>query len=361
VRISLFRIGNVSYNHLNSSHLQGMDVRLSTQALSVQHSSDSVTVNLCQTLNQPDSKAVVSALSARACVVTVPLGCLKAGSVSFSPELTAPKATAINRIGFGLYNKVVIRFQEADVFWDRKTLGFGLVSLSNLKGSSESVTSGQIDPVSEIWFPFFMNLIPSTGSFTLVGACHRPEMEMLCDTEITELAMRALAAFFSNSRLPSPVEVKVTRWNSDRFSQGSYSSLPAGAEPDLYRTLARPEGALFFAGEHTIAMYPQSIHGAILSGQDAARAVSKYLNRQIHVRPQANGSISGQSAVNSVSTASAQPSIDLVIPTTGPFTTTLAEVELAHDRSLSSLQLADELQLELSEWQNPPDDAFFEW
>lgn len=39
-------------------------------------------------------------------VVTLPLGCLKHGDVAFAPPLPARKVDAIQRLGFGLLNKV---------------------------------------------------------------------------------------------------------------------------------------------------------------------------------------------------------------------------------------------------------------
>lgn len=55
-------------------------------------------------------------LVADAVVVTLPLGVLKAGKVSFSPPLPAPKLAAIGRLGFGVLNKVYLRFSKP--FWE---------------------------------------------------------------------------------------------------------------------------------------------------------------------------------------------------------------------------------------------------
>ncbi len=60
------------------------------------------------------------------CVVTLPLGVLKAGSVSFDPPLPSDKQGAIDRFGMGLLDKVVLEFPE--VFWDDRYEWFGYVS-----------------------------------------------------------------------------------------------------------------------------------------------------------------------------------------------------------------------------------------
>jgi monoamine oxidase len=48
-------------------------------------------------------------------VVTVPLGVLKRGAPGFSPVLPPDRLAAIGRLGFGCYEKVVLRFGEP--FW----------------------------------------------------------------------------------------------------------------------------------------------------------------------------------------------------------------------------------------------------
>ena len=42
-----------------------------------------------------------------AVIVTVPLGCLKAGDITFEPSLPAWKTEAIDKLGFGNLNKVM--------------------------------------------------------------------------------------------------------------------------------------------------------------------------------------------------------------------------------------------------------------
>jgi len=49
------------------------------------------------------------------CLVTLPLGVLKAGRVTFAPPLPRAKAAAVGRLGVGCLNKVLLRFGSA--FW----------------------------------------------------------------------------------------------------------------------------------------------------------------------------------------------------------------------------------------------------
>ena len=61
-----------------------------------------------------------------AAVVTLPLGVLKAGAVEFSPALPRAKAAAVDALGMGVMDKVVLRFAEP--FWPTTTDLFSYAS-----------------------------------------------------------------------------------------------------------------------------------------------------------------------------------------------------------------------------------------
>jgi len=63
-------------------------------------------------------------------------------------------------------------------------------------------------------------------------------------------------------------------WDSDPFSRGAYSYVKAGGE-GCQKTLGAPVAeTLFFAGEATdITGYNGTVHGAIASGQRAAKEI----------------------------------------------------------------------------------------
>jgi len=70
--------------------------------------------------------------------------------------------------------------------------------------------------------------------------------------------------------------VVITRWATDPFTLGAYSSIPPRASGKDYDTLAEPIGdRVFFAGEATSRTYPATVHGAFLSGEREARRISK--------------------------------------------------------------------------------------
>lgn len=68
-----------------------------------------------------------------AAVITVPLGVLKSRQIEFSPPLPEWKQKAMQRLGFGLLNKLVLVFEKP--FWDSSVELFGYVG-SGKEGSS---------------------------------------------------------------------------------------------------------------------------------------------------------------------------------------------------------------------------------
>ena len=83
----------------------GLDVRLSTKVTEVSYNSSGVTV---VTDNESFEAASV--------VVTLPLGVLQSKTVKFSPELSHSQQVAVDGLGMGLMNNVVLEFEEP--FWD---------------------------------------------------------------------------------------------------------------------------------------------------------------------------------------------------------------------------------------------------
>ena len=110
-----------------------------------------------------------------AVVVTVPLGVLQAGTIQFQPALPTPKSAAINSLGMGVMDKVVLCFDEA--FWD----------------SEVDLFSHASDPPGH--FIEWYNAVPWTGRPVLVGFnAGRPadEIETWSDAETLSAALDVL-------------------------------------------------------------------------------------------------------------------------------------------------------------------------
>ena len=225
----------------------GRDIRLDHPVAGIDHSGPTVVVNT----ESGDS------FEADRVVVTVPLGVLKAGAISFAPALPPTMRDAIAALDMGILNRTVLLFDEP--FWDRHTEWIGYA------GQQPGRWSETLNLYPYLGQPVLAMFNP--GSF---GA----EIEAYSDTEITSRAVGALEAMFG--AVPDPVDAVSTRWGSDPWSWGSYSYLPVGVEFDTYREMARPVGdRLFFAGEATHSRFPSTVHGALLSGRRAARQIAR--------------------------------------------------------------------------------------
>ncbi|XP_076954050.1 lysine-specific histone demethylase 1 homolog 1-like [Bidens hawaiensis] len=186
---------------------------------------------------------------------TVPLGVLKKPTIEFIPDLPQRKKDAIERLGFGLLNKVAILFPYD--FWGGEIDTFGHLSdKTDKRGefflfySYSSVSGGPL-------------LIALVAGEAAIG------FEQMSPVESVNKVMEILKGIFNPKGIavPDPLQAICTRWGQDEFSYGSYSYVGIGASGNDYDVLAESVGGrLFFAGEATNKLYPATMHGAFLSG-----------------------------------------------------------------------------------------------
>ncbi|EAQ93382.1 hypothetical protein CHGG_01617 [Chaetomium globosum CBS 148.51] len=212
-------------------------------------------------------------------VSTIPLGVLKHGNVKFEPPLPSWKSDAIDRLGFGVLNKVILVYKEP--FWDEDRDIFGVLRSPTIRHSLD-----QKDYASQRgrFFQWF-NVTKTSGLPVLIALMAGDagfDTEQTCNDDLVAEATSILRSVYG-SRVPHPIEAVVTRWASDKFARGSYSSAGPDMKADDYDTMARPIGNLFFAGEHTCGTHPATVHGAYLSGLRAASEVLDAMIGPIHV------------------------------------------------------------------------------
>jgi len=192
-------------------------------------------------------------------ISTFPLGVLQSGSVTFNPALPDHKLNAINKVGFGVMNKIVLEFPEC--FWKSSVEGIGFMS-SSIQGE----------------FNFFLNMQPLLNRPILmcfVAADFAHLMEKMSDSQIIDRIMEILTKTHGGKPIAHPVKYHITRWRSDPFSRGSYSFMKVGSSMNDVNSLAEPVGRLHFAGEATF-VYPGYTHGAFLSAhREANRIIEK--------------------------------------------------------------------------------------
>lgn len=228
---------------------QGQDIRLNQVVSGIAYTNTGVTV----TTNG-------GTFTADRVIITVPLGVLKKKKITFVPALPSAYQTAISKLGMGtgVLNKVILRFPY--VFWP-KTDWLGYVPTSSELGKFQD------------WFNPSPGLNGAPVIIGFTAGTYGQQMEALTDGQIVDKAMAVLRDMFGTG-IPLPVDYQITRWDQDPFSYGSYSFFATGSTPAMVKTLnGGISNRVFFAGEHTHPDYPQTTHGAYLSGERAANQI----------------------------------------------------------------------------------------
>ncbi|KAK3714735.1 hypothetical protein LTR37_007715 [Vermiconidia calcicola] len=203
-------------------------------------------------------------------VVTAPLGVLKADVIDFDPLLPSWKQGVIDRMGFGLLNKVILLYDQP--FWDDSRDMFGLLNEAENKNSLDP------DDYAKRRGRFYLiwNASPISGRPALVAlmagnAAH--DVETTDSARLLAEINGRLGKVFPSERIPAPTEVIVTRWKKDPFTRGTYSYVGPKTRSGDYDLMAEPVGNLHFAGEATCGTHPATVHGAFLSGLRVAAEV----------------------------------------------------------------------------------------
>ncbi|XP_044473727.1 lysine-specific histone demethylase 1 homolog 2-like [Mangifera indica] len=211
---------------------------------------------------------------------TVPLGVLKKGTIKFEPELPQRKLAAIERLGFGLLNKVAMVFPH--VFWGEELDTFGCLN-------EHSSRRGE--------FFLFYGYHTVSGGPVLIALVAGEAAQSFESTDPSTLLHRVLSVLRGIYKpkgidVPNPIQTICTRWGNDPFAYGSYSHIRVQSSGSDYDILAESVGSrLFFAGEATTRQYPATMHGAYLSGlREASRILraSRCMNNSFRRSVQRN-------------------------------------------------------------------------
>ncbi|XP_020572869.1 lysine-specific histone demethylase 1 homolog 3 [Phalaenopsis equestris] len=198
-------------------------------------------------------------------LITIPLGCLKANTIKFSPPLPDWKESSIQRLGFGVLNKVVLEFPS--IFWDETVDYFG-------------ATAEETDSRGRCFM--FWNVMKTVGAPVLIALVVGKAAvygQNLSSADHVNHALSVLRKLFGEASVPDPVAYVVTNWGVDPFSRGAYSYVAVGASGEDYDFLGRPvANCLFFAGEATCKEHPDTVGGAMMSGLREAVRINDILS-----------------------------------------------------------------------------------
>lgn len=248
---------------IDPAHVQ---IRLSTVAREVRWAANDVAV-VCGRGGSEET------LRARALIVTVPLGVLKAprdqeGAIRFDPPLRETQK-ALAKLEAGHVVKLVLRFRER--FW-------GAPGFMNERTRGRSAAALTFLHASDRFIPTWWTAAPVRAPIVTGWAGGHAADALLAEgaASMTDRALDSMSAAFAVSRRVLDAQHVATYthdWQSDPFSRCAYSYAGVGGE-GAHDALARPlRRTIFFAGEATHSEQTGTVAGAIESGQRAARAL----------------------------------------------------------------------------------------
>ena len=202
---------------------------------------------------------------ARSCIVTLPLGVLRApagapGHVEFVPALPVTHVRAIEQMTMGHVMKLTLRFREA--FWEKK---------GREKAAFFHAARGP--------FPTYWTSMP-VHSPVLVAWAGGPAADALAglsERRLAEVAVDGFADLLDVERRAAGELLEACffhDWRADPFARGAYAHVHVGGASSCDR-LARPVAdTIHFAGEHTMpAPECGTVDGALASGARAAHPI----------------------------------------------------------------------------------------
>jgi lysine-specific histone demethylase 1 len=138
----------------------------------------------------------------------------RSSAVVFDPPLPFSKVDAIQNTGFGLLNKVYLQFETA--FWRIPSI---LDGENTLFGNASGMNSHHY---------MFNDIGKSLGTardmppilMSLISGKEAAHCELMSDEEIVNQVLETLRKLFTSEMVTRPVDFRVTRWGSDKFSRG---------------------------------------------------------------------------------------------------------------------------------------------
>ncbi|NBN78321.1 NAD(P)-binding protein [Microvirga tunisiensis] len=221
----------------------GLDIRLGERARVLQAGRDRV-----------DVITETGAHSADQVVVALPLAVLRAGDLRFEPGLGVRRQQAMERVGTGTLFKLAVpvadRLPAVDAI---------------LPAAPELAPWTALYPLPQA---------PEPAIMLVAGGREAEALERLSP----EAARAAADALLRRLKLPGVAADRTwhmqSDWGLDPLARGSYSFPGIGAGAADFAALAAPAGdPVVFAGEHCLFGHQATVHGALMSGETAARTL----------------------------------------------------------------------------------------
>jgi len=195
-------------------------------------------------------------------ICTIPLGCLHRNTIKFYPPLSDRVQKAISNLGFGVLEKLYIRFPE--IWWlrsekeDPYLLEFTRIPTQIVKHPPLPRGSLVLLSLARTHYPApIFQVFVSTTVATHLVVLPRSTLRTLLQEYIVPL----LPNYNADNPACQILEVDSTEWSQDPLSGfGSYTHIPVGSDTgdenmkvlgERVLSTADGTGGVWFAGEHT--------------------------------------------------------------------------------------------------------------
>lgn len=214
-------------------------------------------------------------------LVTLPLGVIQArpgeaGAVRFNPPFPASKLAAVEKLEMGKVIRIVLRFRHR--FW-------GKIRPSTHKSKTLARLSFLLS--HDEWFPTWWTTLPEKLPIITGWAPFRCAQRLSGQKRdyVVNHSLQTLSKLLQVRQLELEGLLEAAYfhdWQSDPFSRGAYSYGKVGSD-GAQEALASPlANTLFFAGEATdTSGHNGTVHGAIASGQRAAREILDSVQKRV--------------------------------------------------------------------------------
>lgn len=191
-------------------------------------------------------------ISGERLIVAAPFTAVR--KIEFAPALSAEKMKVINTLAYGQILKAPLQFRER--FW-LKYAGEPRKSLQNSLGSVYEASGGQAGTRG-----LLVAYIPDKSGMELASIPAEQRLEKVL-SKVSEIHSDAPQYFEGGY---------VKWWQEDPWAGGTYAYFRPGEITTVRPTIAKLEGRIHFAGEHT-AGWQGYMNGAVESGHRVAREV----------------------------------------------------------------------------------------
>ncbi|MFV9491118.1 flavin monoamine oxidase family protein [Pseudomonas aeruginosa] len=185
-------------------------------------------------------------------VLAVPLKAL--GQIQMTPSLSGTQMSALKGTNYGWRDQILLKFKRP--VWDDKS------RLSGEIFSDQGLGMIWVEPALKGGANVLINL---SGDNARV-------LQAFGDRQMVDQVLIRMNKFYPKMR-GAFAGYEIRRYSADPGTGGSYLAYGPGQVTRFWRIWEQPLSRVAFAGEHTDALYPGTIEGALRSGKRAASQV----------------------------------------------------------------------------------------